>query len=305
MKSIFFIFLGLLAFSFVFQNCSYPHVQDAPIPPKTVTLKVNNYCPQNGAQFEEIFAYNASTNLEKAQFIPDFDRDGLSDKDELDVQLKQKYNIHVSSKDTNGDYYSDLINIRLGFDKDNQFRFSVCDAGYNDTDLDGLTDCEEAALKIDRLDPDSDQDGIPDGLEGRNHLNPSDNVDSRSDLDQDGLTNLEEVKANSPLKNTNNKYINQISLKYYSENYLTDTGDPCYNLEVSNIPILNVTNGNYVRIYLLESRLEVGGSSSNEVRDLHQINFVIDRQVINESIITIDKDNTTKKQLEIVNLEGI
>ena len=178
----------------MFQNCSHPTLALPPVPPKSVALKLTGYCPQGGRVFQEVFAYNASSIMKKDHFVPDYDRDGLSDEVELDIVLRDEYDIHVGSADANGDYYSDLINISLGYDKDNQFRLSVCDLDYNDTDLDGLSDCEEMVLGIDRLDPDSDQDGIPDGLEVRNRLNPLDPIDSKSDLDRDNLTNLEEVK---------------------------------------------------------------------------------------------------------------
>ena len=288
-----------------FQNCGYPELTLPPEPPKTVSVKLNNYCPQGALVFQEIFAYNASSIMKTDRFIPDFDRDGLSDEVELDVALRDAFKINVASKDTNGDFYSDLINISLGYDKDNQFRLSICDVGYNDTDLDGLTDCEEMVLGIDRLDPDSDQDGIPDGLEVRNGLNPKDPVDSRSDLDRDDLTNLEEIKANTPLKNTNDIYLDRLALKYSVETYLDDSSQPCYNITVDSIPIMEVTNGNYIRVYLMESRIETSGTQTQEVREIQQVNLVVDRLVVHESVISIEKDNTKRVQTELVNLDGI
>ncbi|MBT4761114.1 MAG: hypothetical protein HOO06_05390 [Bdellovibrionaceae bacterium] len=288
---------------FFFQNCSYPELVLPPEPQKTISLKLNNYCPQGAFVFQEIFVYNSSAQINKDHFIPDFDRDGLSDEFELNVDTRENYRIHVGSPDANGDNYSDLINISLGLDRDNQFRLSFCESGLNDTDLDGLTDCEENVLSTNYLDPDSDQDGIPDGLEVRNGLNPTDPTDSRLDIDQDNLSNLDEIKKNTPLKNTNDLYIDKISLKYNVETYLDENSLPCYTINIDNVPIMPVTNGNAIRIYLMESRLEVGGTESQEIRELQQINVIVDRLVIHEAIIPIKKNNLTRTQLEIINLD--
>ena len=62
-----------------------------------------------------------------------------------------------------------------------------------DKDEDGLADWDERFnLKIDPDDPDSDGDGMPDGWEWENGLNPGDPQDAWLDSDEDGLANLEE-----------------------------------------------------------------------------------------------------------------
>ncbi len=66
-----------------------------------------------------------------------------------------------------------------------------------DSDGDSLTDDEETALGTDPADPDSDDDGMPDGWEVDNDLNPlsaegDDGADG--DPDEDGLTNIEEYR---------------------------------------------------------------------------------------------------------------
>ena len=294
----------LLVATFQFQNCSTPLLTEKPVPPKSVNLKVYEYCPPVEANLKEIFASNHSAFLSEDNFIPDFDRDGLSDEYELDVDTRVRFDIHVSTNDTNGDSYSDLMNIRMGFDADNQYRLSDCDTGLNDRDFDGLTDCEEAAIESLPNEPDTDGDGIPDGVEVRNALNPNDPNDAQIDADQDGLSNLAEVKANSPLKQTNNQYTADIALGYELENFTNDAGEDCYNVTVSNIPIMNVSNGNYVRLYFYESHLDVSQSDQNtrtETIELQQLNLVIDRNVPHDYDIEITKDNSSRlPQFEVI-----
>lgn len=288
-----------------FQNCSQPTLEVAPDPPKSVSVKVVDYCPNSNTSFKEVFVLNHSASLTNGQFLPDFDRDGLSDQYELENDTKAKFDIHVGSSDTNSDYYSDLINVRMGFDVDNQFRLSTCLTSFNDYDLDGLTDCEEAAITSDPLDPDTDNDGIPDGVELRATLNPIDPADASLDADQDGLSNLEEVKMNSPLKQTNSANTTKFSLGYSLDEYTKPGNQTCYDITVDNIPIMEVSNGNYIRIYLFEVELQSGGSQTVEVQKLQQVNLVIDRNVVPESLIEVKKDNSTRSQLEIVNIEDL
>ena len=290
---------------FPFQNCSSPKLKEPPLPPKAVTVSVKGYCPNSGSRFKEVFASNHSAVLIEDTFRPDWDRDGLADETERDDQIKVDYEVSLSLPDTNGDFYSDLINIRLGYDRDNQFRLAPCDTGYNDFDLDGLTDCEEEALQTDPLNPDSDRDGIPDGVEVRFLMNPSDGIDAQLDPDQDGRTNLEEIKENTPLKESSKSYTSKLSLKYGLETYPQVDGSECYDVLVDNIPIMNVTNGNFIRINLTETKLAVSGTETVEILELQQVNLVIDRNVVDKSMIEIEKDNTTNRQLEIVNLENV
>ena len=66
---------------------------------------------------------------------------------------------------------------------------------------DGLTNYEEFIYGTDPWTPDSDSDGIPDGVEVVNGLNPLDSRDALGDLDNDGVTNLDEYILGTDMKN--------------------------------------------------------------------------------------------------------
>jgi hypothetical protein len=68
---------------------------------------------------------------------------------------------------------------------------------FVDTDEDGLADFEELERGTDPANPDSDADGIPDGFEAQNSLNPLNAADAALDYDGDGLVNRAEYEAGS------------------------------------------------------------------------------------------------------------
>lgn len=69
-----------------------------------------------------------------------------------------------------------------------------------DSDLDGLADCFEKLIGTDINNEDSDSDGINDGVELDNQLNPLNSVDATEDIDSDGLSNLIEINIHTNLR---------------------------------------------------------------------------------------------------------
>lgn len=100
----------------------------------------------------------------------------------------------TSNQDTDGDGMSDCQEARLGFNKNDP------SDGTQDADGDGLTNAQEVALGTDPFNADTDGDGLGDQYEVSHGLNPL-LADSNSDPDGDGLTNLQEAqKGTNPLK---------------------------------------------------------------------------------------------------------
>ncbi len=136
----------------------------------------------------------------------DTDDDGLDDGDEVNT-----YHTDPKDKDSDDDGMEDGWEVDHGL--------NPLDDGDADDDLDGdgLTNLEEHEHGSDPNDVDSDDDGLedgdevniygtepgkadtdddgmPDGWEVDNGLNPLNDVDGHTDVDGDGLTNLEEYQ---------------------------------------------------------------------------------------------------------------
>ena len=72
-----------------------------------------------------------------------------------------------------------------------------------DADGDGLSNTNEWIVGTDSLNPDTDNDGIPDGWELANALNPTNATDALVDADGDGFNNRQEYIAGTAGNNSN------------------------------------------------------------------------------------------------------
>lgn len=258
-----------------------------PIKEKTFQLKVTDYCPQTGNTFTDTFAHNFSAPLEYDHHEPDSDADGLTDKYELTSQLATVYNLKPEKADTNGDGYSDFLVNLLGRDVFSQSFFKECSQKGQDTDQDGITDCEEDLVKTDVDDPDSDSDGIPDGIEVRYGTNPLDPVDSFLDPDHDGRSNFEEVKFNTPINYSNDIHIDSKSYQYKVVTKMkADT--ECYEITVSNIPHMDIKE-NMLKIFVLENKtINTGGTGQGQQLFINTATLLIPRGIADGDTVVID-----------------
>ncbi|MHA1617134.1 MAG: FG-GAP-like repeat-containing protein [Candidatus Njordarchaeales archaeon] len=113
-------------------------------------------------------------------------------------------NYYNTPKDTDGDGFPDAYEIGRALDAtdsdtDNDFINDYTEyligtnATTQDTDGDGLSDSDELfTYHTDPIVNDTDMDGMPDGWEVKYHLDPLNPADNATDIDGDGLTNLEE-----------------------------------------------------------------------------------------------------------------
>ena len=104
--------------------------------------------------------------------------------DELSQPVTAVITVQFVDLDTDSDGLSDIQEAALG-----------TDPLVADTDNDGINDGDEVNVyNTNPLDPDTDADGLPDLYEVTNALNPLDPSDVTNDLDGDGYTNLEEFQ---------------------------------------------------------------------------------------------------------------
>ncbi len=216
--------------------------------PTTANLLIKNYCPRTGFRYLDFWGHALSYKISSSQILVDTDRDGLANVQETDPSL----GINYLRADTNEDGYSDLLVYLAGFTLEAQSHLRFCAAADQDSDFDGLTDCEEQTIT--HTDPfkfDTDQDGIPDGIEIRKSMNPLDGADKDQNPSGDGITNISKVKQNLPIYETVTDDVKAFAFQYA----ITSTevnGQTCFNLRINNIPLVEVTSGNAVRLMFME-----------------------------------------------------
>jgi len=188
------------------------------------------------------FTVNARRDATGA-VVPDSDGDGLPDELELAEGLDPQ------RRGSDGDDpYGDLFERRFadaGFDPDDATLPSApCDDG-EDLDGDGLTGCEEAFLGTRVRAPDSDGDGMLDGVELLVGTDPT-VADAEPDLDFDQISNGEEVLAATDPRRSDAELHRTDRIRYA----ITDLGDlevrrddrdevrHCYEFSVSKIPLV-------------------------------------------------------------------
>jgi hypothetical protein len=186
----------------------------------------------------------------------DSDGDGLTDarEDELRLCASDKGGAtcnlgggnFADPLDTDGDGYGDLFEERFrasGFDPKVAATMTTPCTMRDDTDGDGLRDCEERFLTTDPRLYDSDLDRIADGIEVRLGLDPTNGDDAMFDSDSDGTRNKDEALigytpfVREPVSALPPKRV-------YDVGYLGETQDGrnCYDFDVSNI-LLHTTRG--------------------------------------------------------------
>jgi hypothetical protein len=266
-------------------GCSDAQLMKLVAPYPTVTVEIQNYCPyydpntnnRKNFSFKDVFVYNSSADWDGTNgqnWATDYDRDGLSDNFELLLTNVNQFGISWLYPDTNNNGYSDLVKVKSGITAG---AFMPPCNSLNDTDGDGLSDCEENYLGTQANYADSDFDGIPDYLEYRFGMNALDANDVTISPTGDGYTNYQKVKWGVPVQ----KYLTQTNVQllpvYKTTTYPNSSiaSLNCYTFDISNISILPVQNGNLIQVQVVEDNQypATGGLSS------------IDREVKNHRIV--------------------
>jgi len=108
---------------------------------------------------------------------------------------------------------------------------------YPDRDGDGLTDCEEVFFGTAQHGNDTDADGLPDWLEVRAEVNPTED-DRLLDADLDRSNNGGEVLANTDAWCDESSVRSLTSARYSLDTLGLSDGRSCYSFDVNNITLV-------------------------------------------------------------------
>jgi hypothetical protein len=147
-----------------------------------------------------------------------------SDGDGIDDQLEFDAGMDSTKYDTDGDGFSDTVEYFFrasGWDPLNPADADCPlegndldgDGFPDDTDGDGLLDCEERFLGTSKDLFDTDADGIPDGIEVKFGTNPAVN-DVDDDIDFDGMPNGDEIRLHTDPRTDDSAHRSRMSYRY-------------------------------------------------------------------------------------------
>lgn len=198
----------------------------------------------------EFVAFNQNAVASPTGPVPDSDRDGLGDARESILGTLRHNPDSDGRGDVPADGYRDLFEARFqskGFDPTSADVPALDCTRRDDTDGDGLLDCEERFLGTDRRLPDSDGDRLVDGLELRAGTDPT-VADADRDPDFDGISNRDEVRAGTDPLVADADLYQARSMRYN----LDDTGERliperesgvleprrCYDFELADLELV-------------------------------------------------------------------
>jgi hypothetical protein len=233
-------------------------------PPQTVSLNMTGYLAPSGHTFKNLFVSNFSVKASKGTLSPVSARDGLPDA--LKENHLADYGFTIVGPNSANPYFSDLMLWLSGILYTQQNLLycspSMTQSTSNDalvytdnrtsppsTQFLGLRDCEKAYIGLNPALFDFDGDGIPDYLELRCGLNPANPNDAPLNMAADGVSNLEKCKRNIPIDESANLPANQLFAYQYSQ---AVQADGTTTFSISNIPILNGGQNNFIAFYLVE-----------------------------------------------------
>jgi hypothetical protein len=167
----------------------------------------------------------------------DIDGDGLADPFEEEV-----IGTSPASADTDADGVGDLVEYRLRGTRDplaSEPPPSDLPDNAIDGDGDGLNGAEESLLALDAARPDSDDDGIPDGLEVRARLDPI-GLDHLADYDDDGISNIDELRQHTNPRIDEGPAFRAEHAYRYGDTAVTERADgrTCYTFSVGHLKLV-------------------------------------------------------------------
>lgn len=244
----------------------------------------------------DIFVFNRNARSQsiarsKATIMVDSDGDGLTDQEEIELGTSPLL------KDSDGDLISDYVEYLRSLDP--LVADTLCDAENSDQDddLDGLSNCDEDMLLTERIEVDTDGDGIIDLLEVLMGTDPR-VADAHLDSDGDGMSNIEEIKRGMN-PTIDDSHLFDSSAYRYSLSFIEidDEGNYCYEVDVSNIRLvetLPLSQGanpiNQLEVYL-QTRYTDGSDTDDFLRAKVDVDLYNFRSNFDNNVIRIETLN--------------
>ena len=199
---------------------------------------------------------------------PDTDLDGVSDP----IEDQGVTDANEPDSDVGGgDGYSDGLETRLsesGFDPESASDPPVPCEDMEDTDGDGLRNCEEEVLGTSIRLADSDGDQISDWLEVISGTDPA-VADAEQDLDFDGVLNAEEIRAGTDPSRPDAERYRREAMSYdvrdLGRREVDGEDRRCYEFDVRDIqlvetPVVGARGLNRILVYSHEQPSMLSGS---------------------------------------------
>lgn len=238
------------------------------------TLRDFDTTSMNDPLADVTFSTTRSTTLQQVIALPmrsvpgpktplaDSDGDGLADSAEADAGTQ------VLVADSDGDCFSDGFEARraaMGFDALSRDDVRGCSAAAmppcacTDTDGDGLTQYEEQVLGTFASLPDSDFDGVLDGVEARSGMDPLAREPTR-DGDGDNVLDVDEVVATAdPASPGDSAYREKYSVTPRLTQESQQGSQVCWNIAIDGLSVVTLKTAggeasghNLVKVLLAE-----------------------------------------------------
>ncbi|HET6344756.1 MAG TPA: VWA domain-containing protein [Myxococcota bacterium] len=191
-------------------------------------------------QEHSFYLVNESRVVRKGKLLADSDSDGVPDEEEIATGTDPTRN--DPNRTGCGDRTNQILMPNVGLCAGtckNELELAGRDPNrLIDQDADGLRDCEESALGVNRLEADADGDNFIDSLEVRFGTNFNDASTRVVDTDRDGVTDAEEiVTGTDPLSAEPDRSLAYV-YQPLGEAAAVKAGTSCANFNITNVQLV-------------------------------------------------------------------
>jgi hypothetical protein len=209
----------------------------------TASFTINNYCTSPTRSFVDFFVLLRSVRIRGGQVLTNWARDGIADADKAGLGL------NIFSGDQGGTGYGNLVLFKAGIPVDQFGTISSCTNPTVSSVPGLLNDCDRNFLQL-KLQLETVPRSIPDDLALWFGLDLQDPAIAGRNTAGDGVSNLVKVKMNATIDETMSA-ATQALAPVYSIVRSTVGNHTCYTFGASNLPLVDVSDGNEVDAYIL------------------------------------------------------